>query len=311
MDPFAPFIPAGVSDGRSQHNDRHFALKTVFDLLCAGFITALEVCLMTQVNPFAHKYYRQELEAFDVPDQEFGACRVVHRNINGTFQGYMYRSFGVYPSFPVFYIGEKLWMSLSPMEIESHYLPIKLAKGRVGVGGLGLGYYVQRILAKSTVKKVIVYELNQDVIDFYLHNFGQNPKLEIVKRDLRTLEDESFDFFYCDIYERLLDDRVLEDMVAITQRNKIKAYHFWGMEQMLAELVSAHCRVPTKLFAKPYWDFLYMLMAKHPQNQSFAGCGNWFYSQMVDLGLVQDKKVETLSSILRQPSLASISVSEE
>ena len=53
---------------------------------------------------------------------------------------------------PIFTIKDKIWMSCTPMEMSSHYVPIRKAKGKVGVAGLGMGYYILRIMNKKSVK---------------------------------------------------------------------------------------------------------------------------------------------------------------
>ena len=60
---------------------------------------------------------------------------------------------------------DNIWMRISPIEIESSYMFIKYAKGKVGVVGLGLGYVVQELAKKSSVDEIIVYEMEKDVID--------------------------------------------------------------------------------------------------------------------------------------------------
>ena len=95
----------------------------------------------------------------------------------------------------------------------------------VGVAGLGIGYYVQRILDTEDVAEVIVYEINQNVIDVYLKNFGHHEKVTIKNEDVRTITGEYFDFFYNDIYKNVLDENVIKDMALIINNNEIDRYH--------------------------------------------------------------------------------------
>lgn len=153
--------------------------------------------------------------------------------------GYMsVRTFSSLKNVPVLKIDGEIWMSLTPMEIESHFMPIKLAQGRVGVGGLGLGYFTESILDKPQVKEVVVYELNQEVIDIYLEQFGHHDKLKIVKKSVHEVRNEAFDFFYNDIYKYYLDDRVFEDAKMLWKNNVIYRYHFWGIEAFLLTLIT-------------------------------------------------------------------------
>ncbi|GAB6168096.1 hypothetical protein JCM1393_05560 [Clostridium carnis] len=126
-----------------------------------------------------------------------------------------------------------IWMRMTPMEIESAYMPIKVAKGKVGVVGLGLGYIVQEMAKKSDVKEILVYEIEKDVIDLYNKNFDENPKIKILNKDAFNAEKEEFDFFYVDIYEYKLSKKVVEDYIHFNKQHKIKEYSFWGMEHFL------------------------------------------------------------------------------
>lgn len=196
-------------------------------------------CELT-VNPFSTDYYKQELNSISIKEQTFNDIKVMLKTIKGRVDGFMYKDFLIpIDNIPVLYIKNELWMSLTPMEIESHFVPIELSMGKVGVGGLGLGYFVQRILEKEDVDEVIVYELNKDIIEFYLKNFGQHEKLTIIQQDVLTLENEFFDFFYCDIYPEQMDFRAIEHMALLNSKNEISEYHFWTFENMIFEIIQA------------------------------------------------------------------------
>ncbi len=78
---------------------------------------------------------------------------------------------------------KKLWMRISPHEIQGAFESIKRAKGKVGVLGLGLGYFVQEIAKSDQVTEIVVYEMSEEIIDLYLENFRENSKIRIVKGD--------------------------------------------------------------------------------------------------------------------------------
>lgn len=171
----------------------------------------------------------------------------------GRLSGYMYRTFSPETIETVgLFINNQVWMSITPMEVESHYLPIQFAEGKVGVGGLGLGYYVNRILDSTLVDEVHVYETNEDVIALYLEQFCQHEKLTIHNEDVLDLKGESFSFFYMDIYADLLSDDVLPDMKKMLNANDIEHYHFWGMEVYVVTLMNSGEKVHI-----PYGDMLY------------------------------------------------------
>ena len=162
-----------------------------------------------------------------------------------------------------------LWMSLSPMEIQTHVRPIELAKGRVGVGGLGLGYYVHNVLKKKEVSEVVVYENNQEIIDLFGKIYGGcTDKLEIVRKDVLTVKDQEFDFFYMDIYERAGMDEMFPDYLVMEAENSIKNYYAWSQEIFLSPLweieqgiitpavVGDYFKYPIKKVYREYWKML-------------------------------------------------------
>lgn len=126
-----------------------------------------------------------------------------------------------------------VWMKITPLEIESSYMPIKFAKGKVGIVGLGLGYVAQEMAKKKDVTEVIVYEIDQDVIDLYNNSFGKSKKIKILCEDAFKAEPSNFDFFYVDIYEYKLDKIVVEDYIRLNELHNIEEYSFWGMEHFL------------------------------------------------------------------------------
>lgn len=126
-----------------------------------------------------------------------------------------------------------VWMRLTPLEIESSYMPIKYAKGKVGIVGLGLGYVAQEIAKKKDVKEVVVYEIDQDIIDLYKSNFKEDKKIKIIHGDAFKAKSDSFDFFYVDIYEYKLTKEVVEHYNILNNIHKIEEYSFWGMEHFL------------------------------------------------------------------------------
>ena len=124
-------------------------------------------------------------------------------------------------------------MRISPIEIESSYMFIKKARGKVGIVGLGLGYVVQELLKKDDVEEIIVYEIEKDVIDLYYLNFSKNKKLKIINEDAYKAKSRNFDYFYVDIYEYKFTYKVVEDYEIFNKIHNIKEYLFWGLEHFL------------------------------------------------------------------------------
>ncbi|MEG1002766.1 rRNA adenine N-6-methyltransferase family protein [Clostridium sp.] len=153
---------------------------------------------------------------------------------DGITEGYMYEKneeFNI--KMPDLEGNDKYWMRISPKEIESTYGIIKNAHGKVGVVGLGLGYTVQEMAKRDEVKEIIVYEIEEDIIDLYRKNFKDNKKIKIIKGDAYKAKPETFDYFFVDIYEYKLTESVVSDYVLFNKLHNIEDYTFWGVEHFL------------------------------------------------------------------------------
>ncbi len=60
-----------------------------------------------------------------------------------------------------------IWMSLTPMEMITQRSAVKMASHTVVIGGLGLGWLLKKVCQKPEVKRVIVVEKNQELLDWY------------------------------------------------------------------------------------------------------------------------------------------------
>lgn len=254
------------------------------------------------MKPYNSEYYNKQLNDFNNKSKLFkmtpeGVYRTQDNSTNiiidtiklsykdqisGRLDGYMYKNFTTINNVPILFENKDIWMSVTPMEIDSHWIPINLSTGCVGVAGLGLGYYIQNILNKPDVKKVIVYEINQSIIDLYLQNFGNHKKLEIINQNIFEIKDQNFDFFYNDIYKTLFCDDAIDDMVTLLNNNSINTYFFWGMEGYILESINTssniNCINKTILyeFVKLYDAFI---------NSEFA---NLYTSSYIDSDVVDN-----------------------
>jgi hypothetical protein len=112
------------------------------------------------MHPFSAAYYRHELRFMDaLRPATIGSVTLSRQGGPRPGAGYMYMESRRTPlrNVPVLRLNGELWMSLTPMEVQSAFMPIHLAHGRVGTAGLGFGYFVQRVLQKSNVDRVVVY----------------------------------------------------------------------------------------------------------------------------------------------------------
>jgi hypothetical protein len=77
-----------------------------------------------------------------------------------------------------------VWMSLTPMEMMTQRSGVKMAKGTVVIGGLGLGWLLRKVCEKPEVERVAVVEKCQELLDWYGYRMcGQFGKVAYVVCD--------------------------------------------------------------------------------------------------------------------------------
>lgn len=59
------------------------------------------------------------------------------------------------------------WMSITPAECLSQRSGVRAATGTVVLGGLGMGWLLRKIAEKRSVKKIIVVEISQGLLDWF------------------------------------------------------------------------------------------------------------------------------------------------
>ena len=166
------------------------------------------------MKPFDKKYvldkineYNNKIKKIKIGDYEIKSID----GLKGIVQGYLYEKKDEYDVDILELHGPNhICMRLTPLEIQASYFAIKMARGKVGVVGLGLGYVVEEMAKKAEVEEVVVYEISQDVIDLYYSNFKENPKIKVICCDALEAESKEFDFFYVDIYEYKLTSQIVD-----------------------------------------------------------------------------------------------------
>lgn len=192
---------------------------------------------MSVFNPFSTEYLEQEIQFYAPKEYEKNGIRCVLKPIEGFNRIDEFFNKGFWssgPDIPMLLIDGVIWMSLTWQEVQSQWVPIRRATGRVLIGGLGMGYVALRIAAKPDVEKVVVYEIDERVIEFFKATKGNREevkKIEIVKDDIRKAEGK-FDFAFIDTYPTLLDNRTLSDVEFFMANNRLQVsgWHFWGQE---------------------------------------------------------------------------------
>ena len=78
-----------------------------------------------------------------------------------------------------------VWMSLTPGEMMSQREGIRRAKNKVVIGGLGLGWFFEKVANKKEVSEVIVVEKSKELLDWYGETIcNRFPKASLIWGDV-------------------------------------------------------------------------------------------------------------------------------
>jgi hypothetical protein len=138
--------------------------------------------------------------------------------------------------------GGDTWMSITPMEIESQEIGVRLARGHVAIFGLGMGWSACASAMMPEVSRVTVVERDPDVLTLHrtLDVFAQLPgdaraKLTIVEGDAFDWRPEgTVDLLMPDIWLPLVSDGRVEDVRRMQANVGAAAIYFWGQEMEIA-----------------------------------------------------------------------------
>ncbi|MEC5425252.1 hypothetical protein QGM71_17340 [Virgibacillus sp. C22-A2] len=116
--------------------------------------------------------------------------------------------------FPAILENDRIWMTITPNEIETMKEDIDKAFGNVLTFGLGLGYYAYMVSEKETVESVTVVEINEDIINVFnkyvLPQFKNAEKIKIIKADAfkfaeKNMSTSKYDFVFTDLWHDVSD----------------------------------------------------------------------------------------------------------
>ncbi len=108
----------------------------------------------------------------------------------------------------------RVWMTVTPNEVNTIRPAIEKSRGKVLACGLGLGYYAFHCLLKEDVGSVTVVEQNPQIIDVFtrliLPHFPRRNDLRIVQGDAfdyvaRHAPQEGFDTVFTDLWHDVAD----------------------------------------------------------------------------------------------------------
>lgn len=116
--------------------------------------------------------------------------------------------------YPAIYQNNRLWMSITPNEIETMKEPINIVSGNVLAFGLGMGYFAYMVSNKENVKSVTIIEKDENVIELFkkvlLPQFKHIEKINIIHSDAfdymeNEFLDNKYDYVFTDIYHDASD----------------------------------------------------------------------------------------------------------
>ncbi|MDY0404207.1 hypothetical protein P5G51_001205 [Virgibacillus sp. 179-BFC.A HS] len=116
--------------------------------------------------------------------------------------------------FPAILENDRIWMTITPNEIETMKEAVDKAFGDVLTYGLGLGYYAYMASEKENVNSVTVVECNPDVINLFqkhiLPQFQHSEKIKIIQADAFQFADKqmaagNYDVVFTDLWHDVSD----------------------------------------------------------------------------------------------------------
>ena len=144
----------------------------------------------------------------------------------------------------------RVWMSLSPVEIESLAPHVAHMRGHVVIAGLGMGLALYNALLRPAVRQITVLELDSEVIALLaaimrpdMAGSGRFSIEQVDARDWRTTE--SVDFLYADIWDKIGALEAAADTRIMCRNMRPKSAGYWGMEaDFVSFLARNRCKPP-------------------------------------------------------------------
>lgn len=134
------------------------------------------------------------------------------------------------------------WMSMTPYELESQEIGVRLSRGHVVIMGMGMGWAACACALRDAVTAVTVVELDPDILTLHraLDVFAQLPpaaraKIRVEQGDAyRWTPAEPVDLLMPDIWPYLVSDGRVEEVRRMQANVQAKSVYFWGQEMEIA-----------------------------------------------------------------------------
>jgi len=145
---------------------------------------------------------------------------------------------------------DRVWMSLSPVEIESLAPHVPHMRGHVVIAGLGMGLALYNALLHTAVRRITVVERDPEVIALFEVIRGPEwpspDRFTIAQADaLAWRSPEPVDYLYADIWDKIGAPEAAADTRAMCRNLRPKAAGYWGMEaNFVSFLARNRCKPP-------------------------------------------------------------------
>jgi len=139
---------------------------------------------------------------------------------------------------------DRVWMSLSPVEIESLAPHVARMRGHVVIAGLGMGLALYNALLRAAVRRVTVLERDSEVIALLV--WPRSGRFSIEEVDAREWHSpEPVDYLYADIWDKIGAPEAATDTRIMCRNLRPESAGYWGMEaDFVSFLAHNHCRPP-------------------------------------------------------------------
>lgn len=144
--------------------------------------------------------------------------------------------------YPIYRLSGRNWMEVIPHEIATMEGPISLARGKVLVYGLGIGYFPFMVSNKEDVESVTIIEKDNGLAEEFCRQllplFPNSKKISIEvgdALDFACSHQGGFDFLFADIYHDEIDGLPLYCKLKSSE-GAAKLSEYWIEEEILAYL---------------------------------------------------------------------------
>ena len=158
------------------------------------------------------------------------------------FTGKIYPQLGFFTTdfeYLSIYQDGRLWMSITPNEINTMKKPINRCHGHVTTLGLGLGYFAYMASLKDEVTKVTVVEIDYKAIKLFqstiLPFFPKKEKIEIIHMDALDYINMDFesDYVFADLWHDVSDGlKLYKEISRLASFHPDKEFDYWIYDTM-------------------------------------------------------------------------------